>query len=48
MKRVLAGVVVIGLAMTGANYYYLHQVEKQLDSAASMMRTMGAIWNTAM
>lgn len=41
MKRVLAGVVVIGLVMTGANYYYLHQVEKQLDSAASMMRTMG-------
>ena len=41
MKRVLAGFAVIGLAMAGTNYYYLHQVEKQLDNVASMMRSMG-------
>lgn len=41
MKKVLAGVAVIGLAMAGANFYYTHQIEKQLDKVASMMRSMG-------
>lgn len=41
MKKVLVGVAVIGLGMAGTNYYYTHQIQKHLESAANMMRAMG-------